>query len=481
MKKRLFLLIVFGLLLPSAVHGQVVSALGDDNDPDDPIRVYRIHPMGQPSSALRYTLLPSFFENRPGNAAVYYGKVKAEQTAFFSNNELQNNIVDLIDTPLEQVKDSPHGPMACPDPIYQQLRNGALCEHCDWQIPIRHERFFEILLPELQQTRHFCRLLAARARYQIAHGQYEDAIETLQTGYALAKHNTTGPTYVHMLVAIACQTLMDEQLECLIQQPDAPNMYWALAALPKPLVSIRRAAEAEMSFIELSFPHLRDLSEEAISNRTPEFWHGQLVELLSSITYATSGNFDWDEANAEAELLVATLTMRGYPRARRLLVENGMDAEFVKDLTPSQAVLAAGIIEFHEQNQNLIKWSFVPYHQAAQGVRAASMEIRAIPGFEEDVLGLAAMVSPAVEQVLAVQARGQRQTAVLQTVEAIRLYAADNDGRLPGSYEDLRMYPVPNDPVTGEAMAIEFGDEQLSLTGPELPGNVLDVKIEIAE
>ena len=473
-------MLLLGLLLPATISAQVV-ALGGDDEPEDPTKYFHVHPMDQPSPALKFSLLPMFFDLRPGNAAVYYGKVQAEQLIFFSNNDLQMSIIDLIDAPLEDVKDSPFGSMACPDPIYAQLRNAALCESCDWQVPIRNERFFEILLPELQQTRHFCRLLAARARYQIANGQYEDAIETLQTGYALAKNNATGPTYVHMLVAIACQSLMDEQLECLIQQPDAPNMYWALAALPDPLVSIRSAAEAEMSFVELSFPHLRDLSEEAVNSRTPEFWHQQLVELMALTNYVSNGNRDWEEVTAQAEAMVATLTMRGYPRARRLLVGQGMDADFVKELTPSQAVLIAGIIEFHQHNHDIIKWSFLPYHMAASGAREADRNIGTIPGDEDVVLGLAGMVSPAVQQILAAQARARRQTVVLQAVEAIRMYAANNGGKLPESMDDLRSCPIPNDPVTGKPLALSFEEEQISISGPPLPSGVLDVEITIVE
>lgn len=482
MKQRsITLLILLTIMMPSVLHGQYISQLGEPVDPENPQNIFRIQPQLQPSPALKYRLLPKFIDERQGNAAVYYGKVQAEQIAFFSNQELQMNIINLIDAPLEDVKDSPHGPTACPDNIYAQLRNAALCDHCDWQIPIRHERFFEILLPELQQTRHFCRLLAARARYQIASGRYEDAIETLQTGYAVAKHDATGPTYIHMLVAIACKTLMDEQLECLIQQPDAPNMYWAIASLPDPLLSIRNGAEAEMSFIELSFPHLRDMSEEKIKQHTPEFWHQQLVELMGLTTLVSTGQFDWNEIEAEAETQVAAITLRGYPRARRFLVGEGMDADFVKGLSPSQAVLIAGIKEFHQQNQELIKWSYLPYFQAAKGIDDAEDKLARWEVDGDTVLALASVVSPAVQQIMAAQARSERQTAVLQTVEAVRLYAADNDGRLPADPSDLEDYPMPLDPVTGKPIAMMLENGQLSISGPPLPSGGLGIKIEIVD
>ena len=41
-----------------------------------------------------------------------------------------------------------------------------------------------------------------------------------------------------------------DRLEELIEQPGAENFYWALSALPRPLVSLRKAMEQEQRLAE---------------------------------------------------------------------------------------------------------------------------------------------------------------------------------------------------------------------------------------
>jgi hypothetical protein len=46
--------------------------------------------------------------------------------------------------------------------------------------------------------------------------------------------------------------------------------------------------------------------------------------------------------------------------------------------------------------------------------------------------------------------RLDRKIALLRTMEAIRMFAADNSGRLPGSLAEITSVPIPVDPVTGK-------------------------------
>ena len=48
------------------------------------------------------------------------------------------------------------------------------------------------------------------------------------------------------------------------------------------------------------------------------------------------------------------------------------------------------------------------------------------------------------------QVRGDRQSAALQTIEAVRMYAANHDGKLPPALKDITEAPAPIDPVTGK-------------------------------
>ena len=122
-----------------------------------------------------------------------------------------------------------------------------------------------ILLPEVQQSRNYARVLAAKARLQIADGKFDEAIQTLQAGYAFARHVAAGQTIIHGLVGKSIAGMMSYQLRELIQQPDAPNLYWAISSLPRPIVDFRPGLDAEFDSVYLSFPKLRNLDKKIMT------------------------------------------------------------------------------------------------------------------------------------------------------------------------------------------------------------------------
>ena len=91
-----------------------------------------LHPMAAPIPALKYRLLPPADELVTGNAAVPYGKVTAEQMAFFNRN-----LTDTIDKwramPLDKIRSEK---IALPEASILFLEQGAKCKYCDWQLPI---------------------------------------------------------------------------------------------------------------------------------------------------------------------------------------------------------------------------------------------------------------------------------------------------------------------------------------------------------
>ena len=185
-----------------------------------------LYSAAQPRPALRYQLLPEFMDRIPGNAAFYYGKVTAEQTRFFSNRELLSKIDQWRAAPLAELRgDEVRLPLGS---IEYFLERAARCEYCDWQLPIREEQFYAILLPELQQTRQFGRILGTKARIHIARGQFDEAVKTLQIGYATGQDAAEGETLVNGLVGISICSMISEQVMECVQQPDAPNLYLGL-------------------------------------------------------------------------------------------------------------------------------------------------------------------------------------------------------------------------------------------------------------
>ena len=76
---------------------------------------------------------------------------------------------------------------------------------------------------------------------------------------------------------------------------------------------------------------------------------------------------------------------------------------------------------------------------------------------------------PAINAARSAQQRMQSQIAMLQTVEAIRLYGAENGGKLPASLANLPV-PAPVDPATGKPFLYEVSGDKAVLTGYRFPG-----------
>jgi hypothetical protein len=62
---------------------------------------------------------------------------------------------------------------------------------------------------------------------------------------------------------------------------------------------------------------------------------------------------------------------------------------------------------------------------------------------------LADLLVPALSKVHRAQGRLEQRIALLRHVEALRLYAADHDGKLPESLAEVAV-PLPTDPFTGK-------------------------------
>ena len=297
-----------------------VTSSAEPAKPGDAVKV-TLHPAAEPTPALKYRLLPGRLQQKRGNAAVHYGKVTAEETTFFSDRALRQNIVAWQSMPLAELRG---GKVHLPSKggIEDSLRRGAMCMECDWQLPVGDVPFYTMLLTEVQQCREFGRILAARARIQISDGQYDDAMTTFQTGYALGRHVATAETLVNCLVGNVICELMSFQLIEMVQQPDAPNLYWALTMLPSPMIDLRRALDVESMGVELTFPELNDVRTVRIAIKSgAEIFHRFARQV---VVWNNVGN-EKPELPSEEELDEACKDIAR--TAKGILIQEGVPAD----------------------------------------------------------------------------------------------------------------------------------------------------------
>jgi hypothetical protein len=450
------------------------ATLGRCQDEAPPLKL-TIYPAAAPRPALKHQLLPDFKERIRGNAAVYYGKVTAEQTGVFGDGALLDKIDNWRDVPLAELRKED---VTMPtDGIESRLYHAARCESCDWQLPVREEEFYTIPLPEVQQTRQFGRILATRARIQIARGDFDGAVKTFQSAYALARNVAEGETLVNGLVGMAISGMMYERLLEFTQQPKAPNLYWALTMLPRPLIDLRKGAEAERSAAELSFPELRDLD----AKRSPDEWRQTLhrfwekVIVVGDLERAQAGDAEHDTADS-----LTARSLKGYAAAKQALLERGFSTDALDAMPAAQVVMRGITRTYEDQRDSMFKWFFVTCAESIEGSEAAKEEIEQAELENRELSLLAKLLLPGVQAITRAAARTQRDIAILRLIEALRMYGAEHDGHLPKSLDDIDEVPVPLDPVTGKPFAYAVKGDTANVRVSALPGRPTIYEIKMA-
>jgi hypothetical protein len=460
------LVVAFALaFLPRPQAHAQADKPADPNEP--PTTRLTIHPAEPPAIAMKHRLLPRYVELMPGNAAIQYLKIFPEG----GDNELKKHIdkiADLQDQSTKdfQVEEARKILTAIGSTTFEYLRLASVRKDCEWDVPFREHDLYAILLPEIQDLRSSARYLSLRARVQIVDGEIDKAIETLRVGYALARNLAKGPTLIHSLVGAAVARMMNERVRDLMQLPNAPNLYWTIAAFPDSFIDTRVAVELEADGVYLVFPQLKDV---ATAKLTDEQWSLRLAEFGQSLSKWGPFLGTNEEAKRWQEKLTLGLTIAAtaavhYPRAKTDLQKFGWSKEQLDSMAVPQVILLHIGQTYDEMRDSMFKWFHVPYWQASAPVNAANREF-ADTVKSREILPFASLLLPAVTATRFAVVRLDRELAALRVVEALRFYAARHDGKLPTKLEDIKEVPVPLDPVFGKPFAYKLDGATATLEG----------------
>jgi hypothetical protein len=160
--------------------------------------------------------------------------------------------------------------------------------------------------------------------------------------------------------------------------------------------------------------------------------------------------------------------LRAYPEAKRALIAEGRSPEEVEALPALQVVLLHALHQFRRRQDDLYKWYGLPYWEARPHVAAVYEEVRQARARLEGIPFLELL--PALERVTFTAARLDRRVAALRCVEAVRLYAAAHDGKLPQALGDITAVPIPADPVTGKPFTYRAVGDRATLSAPAPAG-----------
>lgn len=461
----------------------VTPGVQDQAPPEEVIRVV-IRPAAAPVPALKYQFLTTYRDQIPGNAVIYYGR--AAQMGMKNLGGPEEKVWTWMEMPLKDLPREEVRLLLRPyHNVFRELERAARCDRCDWQLRegIRTQGL-SFLFPEIQKLREFSNLLTLRARLEMAEGHFHEAVRTLRTGFTMARHASQAETLISSLVGYAIAQQMADQATDLIQISGAPNLYWAITDLPQPFIDLRVSLQSERMLVSGLFS---PLAEAGIDIRTTPLSHQQLQVVIEGMGHL----FDDGHSRETTSLRLALIgmTAKGYPEAKEFLLAQGMAAETVEAMPRLQVVLIFALAEYDRLFDEMIKWQGISYWQARPGLEKAERGLKE-EKIKAGVLGripLASYLIPAVQKVFFATTRLDRKLAALRSIEAIRLYAAGHDGRLPAALSEITEVPIPIDPVTGKDFDYKMEDGKAVLSAPppagEQPrsGNYLKYELTLAK
>jgi hypothetical protein len=213
----------------------------------------------------------------------------------------------------------------------------------------------------------------------------------------------------------------------------------------------------------------------------PAFWDRKLDDIVD--TFRMVGNPKLKPEMGRAALTGYALWM--YPTARDYMISTGYTREEVEAMHPARVVVNHVIGLYQIQRDDMFKWFCLPYHQGWEEVAECERRRQGSKDPSQTSV-LAQLLLPALGAARFNAARHHRTMELARLIEAIRMYAAENDGRLPGSLDEITSVPVPNDPVTGRPFGFSReGDAVVIESIPPQPQHAarhrLRVEVRLAE
>ena len=487
---------------PSSSYGVWEAVEG--SEPRENLQVMRlkIHPQAAPVPALKYRLIPDPAERTDGNAAPAYLKAMGfvEQTnARIALSKLQRKWLD-------EANDGQHAEFGAPPDGWREMSPDRLpldeVKAYLHLISFQEQLLFDAarrknysqdramerepnpigyLLPEVQQMRELTRQQIVRMRYAIAQNRIDDAVEILGQMLAMANHIGQDEFLVSTLVGVAIEGMATSEGLALSQQAATPNLYWAIAACPQPMIDISNAIETERILLERQFPILNEVDETV---RSKEFWADFVARMLPQWNEFASQVNSWNQSNRLPDNLdafqFATIVAAQYEPARRFLNEAcGMSKEQL-DKYPATQITFLAVVKYHAISMDEATTLFYQPYSDLQKLPRSSVRERWRADLGWIAKAFDTLMLTAGNQVYKAIAREKQRLALWQTVEALRMTAAANSGQAPTSLDEF-VVPLPLDPVTNKPFEYSVKGQAVTITGGRINGRRYQLAIEVTK
>ncbi len=443
-------------------------------------RTVTLAPKAEHKPALSVRFIPDPFNAKPGNAAIYYLKAGGffeQQAAMQAKRKFEDDSraategngdyepyvwmdTELKDLPLEKVKEYL---------VYTSfqtlfLEEAAARLYCDFDRQIRTvDNPVGYLLPEVQTMRELARMQSLRFLVAMAENRTDDAVKILGQMISMGPHFCQEPFLVSNLVGTACANIGLQQAYYLSEHPDAPNLYWAIAQLPNPLINLDQSLAYEREFL---FEQVKALREVDDTPKPDGYW-SEFIDRFADSIQGVGAPFDELKTLGKAGITIAIGS--NVLKAREYLVDiEGMSSDKL-DKLPNTQIFFLAMRRFYERYRDEeFKYSFLPVH-ARQTSNVTSTGIGKMITKYGLITLPTSLFLPAVQAAQSASLRTQQQLALWQTIESIRHHLATHENKLPATLKELEL-PAPYDPLTNGPFEYVMHASGATLKGAANPG-----------
>jgi hypothetical protein len=422
--------------------------------PKPDVGTFELTPVAPPTPALKYQLLfDDALDRRPGNAAIlYFDSILLMGPDARDKAAKALEAYDSRDMPrFDSLADSLNNPS-----LFTELDLAGRREFCDWQPPISEEGS-GTLLPHLGPLRDIGRILKAKALREIGQGKINDALKTVRLGYELSDNVATEPVLISALISLRITTMVNDCLRTMMNRPDSPNLYWALANFPSRKPILRQSLRGEGThWLAASGVDLVKL--KAGEDLSVDQWHDLFAyavrAVLNESNNSTHARLPDPVRDAGPELMLQSQAQ--YAELHHLTSEVSAKVD---------PIVLIGELYFRQYDiacDNMQKIGVLPY----PALLAKSVEFSAYLTklVQEEPKNPFLQTLPTIHAGVWTLASVDRQLAAMTAVEAIRSYASANGGKLPARLEDISDTPVPDNPVNGLPFDYGVNGEEATLS-----------------
>ena len=424
-----------------------------------------VTPAPTPKPLADYYILPEYRDLQPGDKLSGFMKCYMEQDRFFSAAESEKRY-KLLEVPLAELPADvreqngiksgiAYNPKFATMMVF--MDQAARYNRVEWNeyFNLRHDGVYT-LFPEMQKMRDLANVLRLRMRGEVKNGEFDRVTATAKTMFGLAKMLEQHPTLIGGLVGIAIAQMAVHGLEEAVQQPGCPNLFWSFADLPAPFFDLRYGLAGERTFMEKGqFANFKKPTRALSAQEVNE--HLKMLGEIFAMSNEGPGAF---RENPRVRYALIAADEKNMEAARQRLTGSGVSPELVKAMPPLQLALVEDFYQYTLIRDEMFKWMNLPHPVAIKGIGEVEDALKK----SKSTWFLGPMLLPAVLKVKGAQTRIEQRFAYLRVIEAVRLYAHENGGKLPASLDDIKL-PLPPDPFTGKPFEYSVKDGIATLHG----------------